>query len=80
MAGMAGARKFIVTCLPNSNIVKQVYNDVESSLARDSIWIDCTSGNPSISKSLAEYSISKNQGISLTALFQADQQGHPKEN
>lgn len=52
---------FIVTCLPNSDIVKQVYNDVESSLARDSIWIDCTSGNPSISKSLAEYSISKSR-------------------
>lgn len=50
---------FIVTCLPNSDIVKQVYNDVENLLARDSVWIDCTSGNPSISRSLAEDSISK---------------------
>ena len=52
---------FVVTCLPNSDIVKQVYNDVESSLAKDSVWIDCTSGNPSISKSLAEHSNSKSR-------------------
>ena len=52
---------FVVTCLPNSDIVKQVYYDIESSLAKDSVWIDCTSGNPSISKSLAEHSISKSR-------------------
>lgn len=49
---------FIVTCLPNSSVVKQVHDDVEGILAKDSIWIDCTSGNPSISKSLAEQSTS----------------------
>ena len=52
---------FVVTCLPNSDIVKQVYNDIENSLAKNSVWIDCTSGNPSISKSLAEHSISKSR-------------------
>lgn len=52
---------FIVTCLPNSDIVKEVYDDVENSLAQGSVWIDCTSGNPSVSKSLAEHSISKSR-------------------
>lgn len=52
---------FIVTCLPNSDIVKQVYNNVEDCLAKDSVWIDCTSGNPSITKSLAEDSTSKSR-------------------
>ena len=52
---------FIVTCLPTSDVVKQVYNDVESSLVKDSVWIDCTSGNPPITKFLAEHSISKSR-------------------
>jgi len=51
----------IVTCLPNSEVVRQVYNDVEHSLIKDSVWIDCTSGDPSISKSLSEHSASNSR-------------------
>lgn len=52
---------FIVTCLPNSDIVKEVYHNVEGTLVKDSVWIDCTSGNPSVTKLLAEHSISKSR-------------------
>ena len=61
-----------VTCLPNSDVVKQVYDDVESSLVKDSlqsVWIDCTSGNPSITKSLAEHSVSKSRHFLDCALL-----------
>jgi len=46
----------IVTCLPNSEIVQQVYNDVQHTLTKESVWIDCTSGDPSVSRSLSEHS------------------------
>jgi len=80
---------FIVTCLPNSDIVREVYDDVENSLAKDSVWIDCTSGNPSTSRSLAEHSISNSRHFidcavsggpmgaakgTLTAMIGGDQQ------
>ena len=51
----------IVTCLPNSDVVRQIYNDIQHALIKDSVWIDCTSGDPSISKSLSEHSVSNSR-------------------
>lgn len=47
----------VITCLPTSEEVEQVVfgrNGLTSSLARDSILVDCTSGDPNASRSIAE--------------------------
>lgn len=48
----------VVTCLPNSDVVNLVYNDLLSSGLRDfshlKLWIDATSGNPKMSRELAK--------------------------
>ena len=36
----------IFTCLPNSNIVEQVYHDIKDKIKPGTIWVDLTSGNP----------------------------------
>ena len=48
----------VVTCLPNSDVVNLVYNDLLSSGLRDmshlKLWIDATSGNPHMSREISK--------------------------
>ena len=44
----------ILTCLPNSSVVDQVYSELLKDAMRPNIvWIDCTSGDPGVSERLA---------------------------
>jgi 3-hydroxyisobutyrate dehydrogenase len=57
----------VLTCLPNSNVVRAVYDNLlkDGVLRENTIWIDCTSGDPSVSQSLARISKENHGAIFL---------------
>ena len=54
LAEAAGAVDVVVSCLPNSRIVSSVVNDAIAASAELPLWIDATSGDPAVSKAVAE--------------------------
>ena len=45
----------VLTCLPNSSVVENVYEEMlKNVLRKNTVWIDCTSGDPSVSERLAK--------------------------
>ena len=50
----AGAVDVVVSCLPNSHIVLDVVNEAVAASAAFPLWIDATSGDPAVSKAVAE--------------------------
>lgn len=53
LAEAARDADFVVTCLPNSNIVAAVKREIGAALPGGAVWVDATSGDPSQSKELA---------------------------
>ncbi len=45
---------YIITCLPNSNIVENIFNKNHRNIDRNSTWIDLTSGDPNITRELSQ--------------------------